>query len=101
MGFGSNRVAAPIASWSADGKSMYLSLQYFGTRTNRTVVLPYRSGVPLERQYPRGLQAEADLMANPGARGIEEANVFPGLGSTHLVWRRSTQSNVYRLAIPQ
>ena len=101
IGFGPNRVQAPLVNWSADGTSLYVGLQYFGLRHTRTVVLPYRSDVPLERLYPKGLRTETDVLANPGAEVIEEGDVFPASGSAHLVWRRATQSNLYRIPIPR
>src|SRR5262249_55752385 len=101
IGFGPNRVQAPIVTWSADGKSLYVGLQYLGLRTRHTVVLPYRSDAPLERLYPKGLRTETDVLANPGAKMIEEADVFPASGSAYMVWRRATQSNLYRIPIPR
>ena len=65
LGFGPNRVQSPVVSWSPDGKSLYIALQYFGLRTRRTVVLPYRSDVSLDRQYPNGLTTEQDRSAQP------------------------------------
>jgi hypothetical protein len=101
LGFGPNRVQAPIVDWSPDGRFLVVGLQYFGLRTMRTVVLPYRSDVPLERLWPKGLKAEADVAANPGARVITEPNVFTGsTSSAYLFWKRATQSNLYRIPIP-
>ena len=100
IGF-ANRIQAPIYGWSADGKSLLVALQYFGRNTPKTVVLPYRSGVPLERQWPKGLNSEEDVAANPGARVINEAQVFPAsTPESYLIWRRTTQSNLYRVSLP-
>ena len=100
IGFGPNRVKAPILNWSADGKSLFVGLQYFGQRTARTAVLPYRSDVPLARQWPKGLTTEAGVAANPGAKVIGERDVFPGATpADYLFWRRVTQSNLYRIAL--
>jgi len=64
-------------------------------------VLPYRSDVPLATLWPKGLRDEQNVSANPGATVIEEANVFPAASaSAHLSWRRSTQSNLYRVRLP-
>ena len=100
LGFGPNRVLAPLFNWSVDGKYLYMTLQYFGLRTKRTVVLPYRSDVPLEKLYPKGLSRENDVPENPGAKVINEADVFPASDSSHLIWRRATQSNLYRIPLP-
>ena len=71
-----------------------------GVRTAATVVLPYRSGVPLATLYPKGLNTEDDVMANPGARVINDGNAFPAAGSAHLSWRPTTQSNLYQIRLP-
>jgi eukaryotic-like serine/threonine-protein kinase len=100
-GFGPNRVQAPLYNWSPDGRSMFVALQYFGQNTAKTVVLPYRSGTPLEVLWPAGLQSESDVAANPGAKTINEANVFPAsTASAYLSWRRVTQSNLYQIPLP-
>jgi Tol biopolymer transport system component len=101
QGFGPARVQAPPIQWSLDGTLLSVSLQYFGLRTPRTVLLPYRSDLPLARQYPKGLNTEADLIRNPGAKVINEPNVFPATASSYLVWRLATQSNLYQIAIPR
>jgi len=43
-GFGPARTGAPLLSWSADGKTMFVSLQYFGLRSRNTLLLPTRPG---------------------------------------------------------
>ena len=101
LGFGPNRVQGCPINWSLDGKSVFVSLQYFGLGTAKTVVLPYRSGVPLATLWPKGLRSEQDVTENPGATVINEANVFPAASaSAHLSWRRTTQSNLYRVRLP-
>jgi eukaryotic-like serine/threonine-protein kinase len=101
VGFGPNRVQAPIFNWSVDGTSVFVGLQYFGFRTARTVVLPYRTGVPLGTLWPKGLRTEQDVAANPGARVINDGNAFPAIGSAYLSWRATTQSNLYQIPLPR
>jgi len=102
LGFGPVRLQAPPLSWSADGKSLFVSLQYFGLRTRRTIILPNRSDLPPEQLWPRGLRTEADVAANPGAKVVIEANVFPAQDSSaYLFWRRTTHSNLYRMPLPR
>src|SRR6185295_1846933 len=43
LGFGPNRIQGTPINWSMDGKTVFVSLQYFGLGTAKTVVLPYRS----------------------------------------------------------
>jgi len=101
LGFGPNRIQGSPINWSMDGKSLFVSLQYFGLGTAKTVVLPYRADVPLAALWPRGLRSEQDVAANPGAIVINEANVFPAASTTaHLSWTRTTQSNLYRVRLP-
>jgi Tol biopolymer transport system component len=101
QGFGPSRNGASIISWSLDGKYVYVGLKSFGLRTNRTVVLPYKSGVPLETLWPKGLKTEQDVPANPGARVINEGDAFPaGTEGSYLFWKRSTLSNLYRIPLP-
>ena len=101
LGSGPNRVQGSPITWSTDGKSVFVSLQYFGLGTAKTIVLPYRSGVPLAALWPKGLRYERDVAANPGATVINEANVFPAASaSAYLSWRRATQSNLYRIRLP-
>jgi Tol biopolymer transport system component len=101
-GYGpTNRILAPPIGWSQDGKSVFVGLQHFGLGTPKTVVLPYRSGVALKTLWPRGLDTEDHVAANPGAKVIDEANVFPASSaSSYLSWRRGTQSNLYRIRLP-
>ena len=102
-GFGAgNRVQALPYNWSPDGKSLFVALQYFPLGTMKTVVLPYRSGVPFDVQWPRGFASEDDVIANPGARVINEGNVFPASKpGENLRWTQSTQSNLYQIALPK
>jgi hypothetical protein len=101
LGFGPNRIQGSPINWSLDGKTVFVSLQYFGMGTAKTVVLPYRSDVPLAALWPNGLRGEQDVASNPGATVINEANVFPAAStSAHLSWRRTTQSNLYRVRLP-
>ena len=65
------------------------------------MLLPYRSDLPINRQYPKGMITEEELIKNPGAKVINEANIFPAAGSDYLVWKLATQSNLYQLSIPR
>jgi eukaryotic-like serine/threonine-protein kinase len=102
LGYGPNRIQGSPINWSMDLKTVFVSLQYFGMGTARTIVLPYRSGVPLAELWPSGLREERDVASNPGAAVINEANVFPAASPTaHLSWKRTTQSNLYRVRLPE
>jgi Tol biopolymer transport system component len=100
LGGGPNRSRAPLINWGIDGKQIFVSMNYFGTRTNSSVALPYRSGVPLETLWPKGLKTEKDIPTNPGAKVMDEADTFPTLSSSsYLFWKKTTLSNLYRLPL--
>ena len=93
-----NKKPAPPVPRAADG---HPGTAILWTPHGRTVVLPYRSDVPLENLWPKGLKSETDVPANPGAKVINEADAFPASApSAYLFWKRATQSNLYRIPIP-
>lgn len=93
--------SAPF-TWSKDGKWLFVNLVHFGMSTPRTVVLPYRSDASAQALWPKGLRFEKDVVSNPGAKVINAPNTFPAFGATtYLSWRTSSQSNLYRLRIPE
>jgi serine/threonine protein kinase len=101
-GFGPGRRQAPMFDWSADGKYLFVSLQYFGLHSKNTAVLPYRSGTPFGKFWPKGLKSEKDFAALAGVRIIPEPNAFPGLELPNYVfWKMTTQSNLYRIPLPE
>jgi hypothetical protein len=47
------------------------------------------------------MKSEQDVLANPGAKVLNDGNALPaGDPLAHLSWRRTTQSNLYRVALP-
>jgi len=94
-------LGAPPFAWSTDGKRLFVNLVYFGKNTQRTVVLPYRSGASPETLWPKGLQVEKEITANPGSKVINAARTSPAADAAYVYWRSSTQSNLYRVRIPE
>jgi hypothetical protein len=93
---------APAFTWSLDGKWLFVNLVHFGANTPRTVALPYRSDASPDTLWPKGLRFEKDIVANPGAITINAGFTFPASGAgTYLSVRTSTQSNLYRIRIPE
>ena len=93
----------PPFTWNSEGTQMFVNLVHFGQGTTRTVVLPYKSNVSPSALWPKGLRLEKEVPANPGAKVINAQNTFPASGSdaaTYLSWRGATQSNLYRVQIP-
>ena len=102
VGFGPARIEAPMLAWDVNGTSLFVALRKYGLHTQQTVVLPYRSGAPLDTLWPKGLKTQKDVLANPGARVISEGDAFPGADSSaYLFWKRTVVSNLYRLPVPQ
>jgi serine/threonine protein kinase/Tol biopolymer transport system component len=101
-GSGPGRRQAPMLDWSTDGRYLFVSLQYFGLHSKNTVVLPYRSGLPFGKFWPKGLTSERDFAALAGVRIIPEPNAFPGLElPKYVFWKMTTQSNLYRIPLPE
>jgi len=92
---------APPFAWNTEGTQLFVNLAYFGQGTPRTVVLPYKSDAAPALLWPKGLRFEKEVMANPGAKVINAQNTFPASDAAYLAWRGSTQSNLYRLRIPE
>jgi hypothetical protein len=93
----------PPFAWNAGGTRMFVNLVHFGQGTTRTVVLPYKSDVSPAALWPKGLRLEKEVLGNPGAKVINAQNTFPASGSdaaAYLSWRGTTQSNLYRVRIP-
>lgn len=94
-------LAAPPFAWSADGTRLFVNLVHFGLGTPRTVVLPYKSDLSPAALWPKGLRLEKDVMANPGAKVVNAPYTFPASDAVaYLSWRAATQTNLYRVRIP-
>src|SRR5690349_4908215 len=101
-GLGPGRLLAPIVSWSADGRYIFASLQFFGTHSTSTLVLPVRPDAPLPNLTAQRSPSEATLAAIRGSRLIPEQNVFSGAdANTYLFMRTTAQTNLYRVHLPE
>lgn len=101
LGSGPARSAAPLVSWSRDGKYLYLADRYFsGMGTNKTFVVPLRPGAALPQFPSDGLKMEKDIQALGVARVIPERDVFPGPSPDGYAFARtSAQRNLYRIEL--
>lgn len=100
-GFGPTRMNAPLASWSPDGKYLYISLQFFAIESQKTLVVPLQPASPPPLLTPRPDLKEQYFASLPGARMINEKDVFPGADiNTYAFSRRSSRTNLYRLRLP-
>lgn len=97
-GFGPGRRQAPFVHWSADGKWVYISLQYFGVMSRKTVRLPFDSKSP---QPLRIARTEEGFAALPGARLISQQNVFGARAAARYLYSQTnTYANLFRLWLP-
>jgi eukaryotic-like serine/threonine-protein kinase len=100
-GFGPARMNAPLASWSLDGKYLYVSLQFFAIESTKTLVVPLKPASAPPLLTPRSGTKEPYFASLPGARLINEKDVFPGPDiNTYAFYRRSSRTNLYRLRLP-
>jgi eukaryotic-like serine/threonine-protein kinase len=100
-GFGPARMNAPLASWSPDGKYLYISLQFFAIESQKTLVVPLKPASAPPLLTPRPDVKEQYFASLPGARLINQKDVFPGPDiSTYAFYRRSSRTNLYRLRLP-
>ena len=101
LGFGSARMFAAFATWSHDGKWIYLPLRYFQSDSTKTLVLPVRAGA-VPAGSVRGVASEEAAVRLPGARLISEGDVAPGSAPTHYAFARaSAKTNLFRIYLPQ
>ena len=88
--------------FSQDGSRLFITTWLLASEGRRTLVLPYRSGVKLEEQWPRGLANVRDGVDNPGAVLLDNALAVSGAaGDSYVYVRQATQSNLFRLRIPK
>jgi hypothetical protein len=88
--------------WTHDGSQLVVNLTFLDGESRRVVFLPYRSDAPLTTLWPAGLGTAAAVQANPGARMIDAASIFPAAEpTTYLTWLPLFQSNLYRIRLAQ
>ena len=97
QGFGSARMFASFATWSPDGKWLYIPLRYAISGSTKTVVLPIRpNSVPAGDV--KGLTTAEQFARIPGARLIDENDVTPGPSLSKYVFvRGSAKTNLFRI----
>ncbi len=97
LGFGSARMFASFATWSHDGKWIYIPLRYFLSDSTKTLVLPVRAG-SVPAAAVRVVASEEAFARIPGARLISESDVAPGTSPGHYAFARaSARMNLFRI----
>jgi hypothetical protein len=89
--------------WAADGRHVYLSLQYgqaSAFAVGRTYALPLAPGSVLPPMPPGGYQTEADIAAVPGVQIHPHGDFAPGSSPSNYAFSRvTTTRNLYRIPI--
>jgi hypothetical protein len=100
IGFGPNRCRRRSSTGARMGSgSMWPAVL-------RPAYGPHRRPSLSVRRAPRHIVSEGDeirtrSLGDPGAKVLNEGNALPATDpSAHLSWRRTTQSNLYRVALP-
>jgi hypothetical protein len=100
-GFGPSRVNAPVVNWSRDGRFLYASLQFFAAHEDKTLVIPVKAGTPGPLLAPSDAASVRSRAATPGARLIDEMDVFPGptTPDMYVYTKRARQTNLFRISL--
>jgi Tol biopolymer transport system component/DNA-binding winged helix-turn-helix (wHTH) protein len=95
---GENRgITPPCASWSPNGKFLYLNDRTAG----QVYALPIPPGRNLPPLPPRGIASAKEVTVVPGARVIHERYAFVGADpSVYAFFRVTAQRNIYRIRVP-
>ena len=97
LGFGSARMFSSFATWSHDGKWIYLPLRYFDSNSRKTLALPTRADV-VPAAAVRGLTTEEEFGRIPRAILIDENDMAPGADPSHYAFARgSAKTNLFRI----
>ena len=97
---GPRNPGASTVSWTRDQRFMFFK-SILGSMDLETSVIPLRSGDALPPLPDAGFQFHRDVLAVPGARDIDEEDVFPGPSSSvYAFTRKTTRRNLYRIPIP-
>jgi DNA-binding winged helix-turn-helix (wHTH) protein/Tol biopolymer transport system component len=96
---GPRNPGGPTLSWSRDQGALYFK-SILGGMNRNTLMIPLRSGEPLPDFPGSGVQSDRDLLAFPGARVIQEEDVFPGYSSlVYAFTRKTTHRNLYKIPL--
>jgi serine/threonine protein kinase len=87
--------------WTPDGRSLVIRFAPSDpTAQRRSVLVTLESGSVVPRWPAQGIRSRDDLNRLQIAREFEDWVYPSGSGSTYVFERRTTQRNIYRLAIP-
>jgi serine/threonine protein kinase len=90
------------ASWSADGRFFYVSVDRSASATSpgRTLAFPVPAGKPLPDFPAAGVDLSADAKGLPGLQLIDHLPISPGADPTTYVFTRTDlQRNLFRIPL--
>ncbi len=97
-------IPAEVASWSPDGRLMFISVataSMVSVQIGRTYVVPLPPGRMFPAMPGGGIESAADLAKLPGVRVIDALDASPGPTPEVYAFSRSTVlRNLYRIPIP-
>jgi Tol biopolymer transport system component len=93
--------AAPQASWSADGRFLYLAGDVARRGKDTLFAVPLDGGEMFPPIPPQGFMHPEEISERPGVRIIERPNVFPGPTPDQYAYTQTaTLRNLYRIRLP-
>ena len=105
LGAGPARELAPPISWTRDGRTLLVSLQFasqeYWMGPSPSLAVPVRPGAMLPDLPAGGIESVDDYRRLTDARIIPQKNVLPGATSDQLfTYQPTTLRNLYRLRLP-
>src|SRR4051812_20817737 len=98
IGFGTVRMFAPLISWSADGKWVYVPLRYFSFGSTKTAAIPMKAGAPPPAFADSKTANETYLTRIYGARIIGHDDIASALSPERFVYtQRTAKANLFRI----
>jgi WD40 repeat protein len=89
------------ASWSPDGRFLYLRGDVATTDRNKIIAIPLKAGEMVPTLPPSGIARADDVLKIPGVEVINQSEAFPGpRPSLYAFTRTATLRNLYQIRIP-
>jgi hypothetical protein len=98
VGYGAARLGgAPLLAWSRDHKWMYITLRYLGYGSKKSAMVPLAPGAA-PPAWVNNIRSDSDITKIPGARLLDEDNVYPTQsGGGYVIARKSARTNLFRI----
>jgi serine/threonine protein kinase len=91
----------PQASWSPDGRFLYLRGDVARTDRNKILAIPLKAGELIPPLPPAGIARPDDVLKIPGVEVINQSEGFPGpRPSLYAFTRTATLRNLYQIRLP-